>query len=275
MKSIGKFYPEKKMEIKEIVLKAKRDDFQGLAVPLTYNLKANFPSSYLEYSGFSLLDLKKELEKEQLELGLIAPFFYAPEVWENNPEKRAKIHGCNWPSSSWYKPLCPIYPGLFEERLAILEEAVDEINPDFIGLDFFRFPLFWEKLDEKMILQTCNCQSCSSLKDRTDIICQMAKEVKAKLTDLPITIHLVPFIDSKTIKVTGQDPELLASVVDSLSPMVYNNLLKKEPNFVIHTLKKLKNYNVWPSLEITWKGNLLLKDVTSKYDRALYFHWQG
>lgn len=271
MKNIGKFYPKENMLAKEIALKAKKENLHGLAIPLPYN--KNCQSFKSKYSN--LTNLKKELEKEKLELGLTAPFFYASEIWEQYPNKRAKINDDDWPSLSWYKPLCPIYPGLFEERLNLLQEAVKEINPDFIGLDFFRFPLYWEELDDKMVLRTCNCKGCSSLEKRTVIIYQMANEVKKRFLHLLITMHLVPFIDMKTIKITGQDPKLLVQVIDSLSPMLYNNLLKKEPDFIINTLLKLEGYTVWPSLEITWKDNIYLEDVISRYGRILYFHWPG
>ena len=267
MKNIVKFYPKGKVPAKEIAIKAKKENLQGLAIPMPYN-KGNNSSEYT-----NLVNLKNELEKEKLELGLIAPFFYAPEIWEKYPNKRAKKSDVDWPSLSWYKPLCPIYPGLFEERLALLEEAVNKINPVFIGLDFFRFPLFWEELDDHMILKTCSCKGCSSLDKRTAIIYQMAKEVKKRLPNLLITIHLVPFIDTKTTKITGQDPKLLAQAIDSLSPMLYNNLLKKEPDFIINTLLKQEDYTVWPSLEIAWKDNLYLQEALTKYARILYFHW--
>ncbi len=269
MRSIAKFYPQKgKDTVEEIVKKVQKSNLDGLTVTYEANGEAHYHSRHLPYSGFSLKELKKSLNKKHLELGLGAPFFFSDGVWENSPAKRAKIGFNDWPTTNWYRPLCPVYPGLFEDRLTLLLEAVEEIEPDFVGLDFFRFPLFWEELDEEMKLITCDCPDCPAKGGRTEVIYQYAIKVKEALASLPVMIHLVPFLEENTIKVTGQDPKLLANALDSLSPMLYSNLLKREDTYIYTTLEKLAVYKIWPSLEITKREINLLRS----YDKVLYFY---
>lgn len=275
MKGIAKCYPKKEISIEELVRQTKIKGLDGLMLPLMTDNKANFQSQNFDFSGFSLTELGRALRREGIQLGLVAPFFYDPLVWDKYPEKRAKIDGKDWPSDSWYKPLCPIYPGLFEERLALLEEAVDKINPDFVGLDFFRFPIFWEQIKGEEILKlsslSCRCSNCSASENRISIITEMAKTVKERFSTIDIIIHLVPFVDDDYIKVTGQNPLLLNEILDAIAPMLYNNLLQRDSNFVIKTLEKLKFAKVWPSLESKWFYEL--DKLPKRYEKVLYFHF--
>lgn len=274
MKYIAKFYPERtKKKETEIAQAAKAKGLDGLTVSFINKGKAHFRTNNKPFSGFSLEKLKQELAKENLELGLVAPFFFDEEIWENYPEKRAKHKDKPWPKTSWYKPLCPLYPGLFNERLQELKEAVEVIKPDFVGLDFFRFPLFWEELDEQRELLSCECSKCEAKekKTRKEIIQNYAQETKKTLGDIPVMVHLVPFVDKKTIEITGQDPKLLSKELDALSPMLYSDLLQRDSSFITSTLEELKEYNLWPSLEMKkMNKSELLPDI---YEKILYFYW--
>ncbi|MDD2431347.1 MAG: hypothetical protein PHD88_04515 [Firmicutes bacterium] len=268
MKAIAKCYPQEGMEPSALIKRIKEAELDGIAISAISGTKANFQTAKMPFSGCNLGILKELMNEENLELGLILPFFHDDFIWQNYPEERADI---NDPSQTWYRPLCPVFPGLFRERLSLFKEAVAEINPDFVGLDFLRFPLFWEGLDEKMELRSCSCKECPADGKRPEIIASMAKEAKKEFDSLKVAIHLVPFIGRDVIEVTGQDPEILIDAVDILSPMLYHRLLKREERFVLSVLDELPPFRVWPSVEMSssFREN---PGLLKNHEKIIYFH---
>lgn len=267
---VAKCYPEKGMDCKSIVQKAKNLGLDGLAVSAISGSCAHFKTEKMRHSGFALRELRDAVLAEGLQFGLIFPFFHDEHVWNKSPERRASLPEKDL---AWYRPLCPVYPGLFEERLSLFLEATCEIKPDFVGLDFFRFPLFWEGIGESMEVKTCSCESCSADGRRSEVIREYAEVIMEKIEGLRACVHLVPFTIGEVQEATGQDPQALAGAGLVLSPMLYHKLLKREESFVGEALKLLESFQVWPSVEL---GSAFFEDTSGTlqgYEKVIYFYF--
>ena len=81
------------------------------------------------------LRLKDEHDIERLDSEWVSRFYFEHQSWRLDRDPRAVFgkRGLNW-----------IYPGVAEERLAVIREIAENYDIDGIELDFMRFPPFFD-----------------------------------------------------------------------------------------------------------------------------------
>jgi len=95
---------------------------------------------------------------------VIFPVFYGAAALERRPDLYATTDTGERAADDWVKFVCPTRADYRAEKVAALERAVREADPDGVSLDFIRFFVFWEMVypgrTPQSLPQTCFDASC-------------------------------------------------------------------------------------------------------------------
>jgi hypothetical protein len=143
---------------------------------------------------------KNLAKKYDIEIFLILPVFYNPEILKVSPDLYAVTDKGKKAIDDWVEFVCPSRDGYRKTKIEEISRLVKDLDPDGISLDFIRFFCFWEKVyperDPDSIPNTCFCPFClakfqsdknvtipGSLENVNDIAMWISENHQAEWTD--------------------------------------------------------------------------------------------
>lgn len=85
---------------------------------------------------------------------VIFPIFFNPEELHKDPDLYAITHLGDKAIEEWVEFVCPTREDYRQQRITRIKEALRELNPDGISIDFIRHFVFWEKVYPDRSLNT-------------------------------------------------------------------------------------------------------------------------
>ena len=102
--------------------------------------------------------------KNDTDLFIIFPVFFAPEELAENPELWAITANGERAKEDWVEFACPSRPDFRNRRVEEAQTIVKRLRPDGLSIDFIRHFVFWEMVgpdrDLDTLPDTCYCVHC-------------------------------------------------------------------------------------------------------------------
>jgi len=126
---------------------------------------AFYHSQILPYSNdLAISNLVDELHKSRIAFGIICPVFLDPERIQDRPDLIPIDQNGTDDYTNWQKMVCPSDSAFRKQRLQLIAEIVRKFHPDYLNLDFVRYPCTWEeiRLDAapESVRNFCYCPRC-------------------------------------------------------------------------------------------------------------------
>ena len=100
-----------------------------------------FPKSQIP---FEILKFRRLCREEDIAFAAIAPIFFDLETLALHPGKEALYQNLRRESASWQRFVSPCDTAYQRHKIDLIIDMAKNVNPDFISLDFIRFPVIWE-----------------------------------------------------------------------------------------------------------------------------------
>lgn len=108
-------------------------------------------------------DFCTRLQADNIDVYLIFPAFYEPELTDNSSSYAITENG-TIAKSEWVQFACPNNQEFFQSRLSLLRQIAACHQPAGISIDFIRYFVFWEKVfkstENEFLIDTCFCPEC-------------------------------------------------------------------------------------------------------------------
>lgn len=171
---------------------------------------------------------------------------------------------------SWLTFICPNESGYKSQRLNEIVSLVNDIRPDGVSMDFFRYYVYWEAGGSG--IQTCFCSRCltkfddqygitaspseivsdhldewTEFKCRTiaDYAAEILAAIQAIKPDIMMNLHLVPWKESDyngaQRVIAAQDLSLLSQYFDMIQPMTYSSMMGQSINWIYEVASDAKS----------------------------------
>lgn len=109
-------------------------------------------------------NFRKLLDENDIEVYLIFPVFYDPEVLKSDSVLYAVTNMGQAAKDEWVEFVCPSRKLFREKKINEVADLVRDLHPDGVSIDFIRQFVYWEKIypDRKAesINRACFCDSC-------------------------------------------------------------------------------------------------------------------
>lgn len=249
---------------------------------------AFYNSSILHSSKRINLHKEKEnLTENSLDIGLIIPIFL--EQNENYKSILAVNNNGERAGRTWQKMICPSNTVYKSQKIKLIKESTEKLQPKYLLLDFIRFPIHWEEIDltesDYNFEDFCFCTNCINqfkiyLKEnskefndldsssdltnkfqtdwykwRSSLISNFVKSVRGAVdSEIKIIINTIPwssdFADSALYKIAGQDLNKLVEHSDFFSPMIYHKKINADNQFINKIIKdQTEFHNLFPAFQ--------------------------
>ncbi len=258
-------------EFRELIKRIIFFEFNAVFTPAYEGANAYYQSELLENTGLDLQKFKHELLKEEIEFGIICPVFHDPHAFREIPYIQPVDQFGSKEQNTWQKFVCPSNEEYRNYKINIIVEAIEKLTPDYVCLDFIRFPIHWEMVSkneyQNVIRNFCFCKNCiknfiqyskidtGDNQNITELISTDYKELFAEWKTFQITsfvsnlknrirtsenkikiiVQTIPWLPKEfngAIKnIAGQDVKALSEIADFISPMIYSDLLKRDLSF--------------------------------------------
>ncbi len=256
--------------------------------------KCYYPGSkFLVYdSANSILSLQQKIKTAGIQSGMICQVFYDKDTFDEKEYLRAVDDKGSTLPQGWQKMICPSDSNYKEYKLDIIEEVAGLFKPDYILLDFVRYPVFWEEIKiqdrEKDIREYCFCERCrekfSGKMNLTEILsCETIlkskkslwvnykagiissflsdcnKRIKKASPNTEIIVNVIPwkdnFGDNALMNIAGQNLEMMNKFVDYFSPMIYSEMIGADESYAGELISELseKDYSIVPAIKLPEK----------------------
>ncbi len=249
-----------------------------------------YNSEFLKFNG--KVDLEKEIDfikKNNLNLGLILPIFF-------DQSKKDSLHYLAENSlgekanKTWQIMICPSNENYRNYKKRIILESVKKLKPNYIILDFIRFPVHWEEINvlngKYNFEHFCFCENCKSkflvyldensiefndkvdlneivynnfsdwYKFRSSLISDFVKEIMQIIPpNVSIIINTLPwrqeFNQNAIYKIAGQNLANISMFSDYFSPMIYHKKIGAVSNFIFEILQNQSKFNpLFPAVQV-------------------------
>ena len=102
--------------------------------------------------------------KNDTDLFIIFPVFFAPEMLAEDPDLWAVTAKGERAKDDWVEFACPNRPAFRNRRVKEAQAIVKRLQPDGLSIDFIRYFVFWEMVgpdhDSAALPKTCYCLHC-------------------------------------------------------------------------------------------------------------------
>lgn len=225
---------------------------------------------------------RKKLEEAGIECFGAVRFGFAEESMDKYGNYAINQHGKPAKKIDWYIGPCPTCDEYNEERVALAENAMKELNLDGFFLGFMRYPGFWEMwlpdTDGESWSEYCFCSRCiekfqqfsgiqvpedkgmtkgqwirANVREQwTSFKCQVIHDIIGNFRnrihkynpEAKIMLNTVPFDQAHYgnygKSMFGQDPKMLADVVDVFEMMGYHQILGQPYQWISEAGKYFK-----------------------------------
>jgi len=136
-------------DFKQFVIDIKQNKINTVFTAIYEGEKAFYKSTILKKSdtSYNLLNLRNLLKKNKIKFGAVCQIFFDPdEAVKNKDIVPVDQNGNNY-YVNWQKLVCPSDEKYRNYKLALLEEIAKKFHPDFLSLDFIRYPVVWELIN--------------------------------------------------------------------------------------------------------------------------------
>ena len=240
-----------------------------------YNADKTFYNSSItkKYSNFNLEAILDSIKARNIKLGLILPVFFDSSKKDSTDLLAENSAGLK-SNITWQVMICPSAKKYKNYKLELIKESIEKLKPEYLILDFIRFPVHWEEIDisketvkfddycyckncqstfllfikEKYGKNYCNINFIETIKNyksdwydwRATLITNFVQEVRNfTAPNIKIIINTIPwyndFSDNALYKIAGQNLEELSMYSDYFSPMIYH----KKINADFENVKKI------------------------------------
>lgn len=133
---------------------------------------------------WSLSPLKKECKERGLGFAIELPLFHDRDAFDKIADLRPRSPaGEQYPGSGWYWPVCPSNESYAQWRLHLIQEALTDLEPALVMLNFLWYPYWpagwdWEPLGTK-VSSFCFCPACRARFTETTGMLNAAEDVEA------------------------------------------------------------------------------------------------
>jgi hypothetical protein len=140
--------------------------FNAVFSPAYNGQEAFYPSQLLTQAEMTLglPEFRRALKESQIGFAAICPVFYDPHIIRERPDLIPVDQFGNNHYDNWQTMVCPSNQQYRSERLALIREVLERLEPDIISLDFIRYPVTWEIIPfstpADSIRQFCFCERC-------------------------------------------------------------------------------------------------------------------
>jgi hypothetical protein len=93
---------------------------------------------------FDIMKFRRLCREAGITFAAIAPVFFDLETLMLHPEKEALYQNLRKEEQSWQRFVSPCDTAYRHYKTALIADMAKKMNPDFISLDFIRFPVIWE-----------------------------------------------------------------------------------------------------------------------------------
>lgn len=126
----------------------------------TLGINTVFVSEELTSSG----GFRALAKKNDTDLFIIFPVFYAPKELAENPDRWATTADGERAKEDWVEFACPSRADFRDRRVEEARGIVKRLRPDGLSIDFIRYFVFWEMVgpdrDPATLPDTCYCVHC-------------------------------------------------------------------------------------------------------------------
>ena len=150
----------------ETILQLKEFGFNAVFSPAYNGQEAFYPSQLLTQADTTpgLPEFRRALKENHMGFAAICPVFYDPHIIRERPDLIPVDQFGNNHYDNWQTMVCPSNQQYRSERLALIREVLERLEPDIISLDFIRYPVTWEFIPfstpADSIRQFCFCERC-------------------------------------------------------------------------------------------------------------------
>ena len=150
----------------ETILQLKEFGFNAVFSPAYNGQEAFYPSQLLTQADTTpgLPEFRRALKENHMGFAAICPVFYDPHIIRERPDLIPVDQFGNNHYDNWQTMVCPSNQQYRSERLALIREVLERLEPDIISLDFIRYPVTWEIIPfstpADSIRQFCFCERC-------------------------------------------------------------------------------------------------------------------
>ena len=209
--------------------------------------------------------LVADLKAEGMQTMVVVNLFEGEANWQHFPDSQpVGIDGQKLEKIDWYAGVCPTHRGVLAKAKLDVGFLATETEISGLWFNFARFPGHWEAVREAGMPEYCFCTHCdeayaaqgggkltgeewtawkcshivSIIKDLKDLVQRGGRE-------LALGMNLVPWrldeYNGALRGVLGQDPALLAPLLDYLSPMCHQGLVNRPVEWVGQTIDYFKD----------------------------------
>ena len=150
----------------ETILQLNELGFNAVFSPAYNGQEAFYPSQILPQADttLGLTEFRRALQESHIGFAAICPVFYDPHIIRERPDLIPVDQFANNHYDNWQTMVCPSDQKYRSERLALIREVLERLEPDIISLDFIRYPVTWEIIPfstpADSIRQFCFCDRC-------------------------------------------------------------------------------------------------------------------
>lgn len=131
----------------ELIIGVKIYEFEGKLENLFEEWRfLGINTAFVSESLLSNQKFRDLAKKNSITTFVILPIFYNPEALKRDPDLYAITDKGEIAKEEWVEFVCPTREEFREQRIADIEQIVQEFNPDGISIDFIRHFVFWEKV---------------------------------------------------------------------------------------------------------------------------------
>ena len=213
----------------EVMVGVKIYDYQGRFEELFAEWAAlGINTAFVSESLAADAGFRERASSHGIDVFLIAPVFFNPEVLEQDPELFAITADGGRGEDDWVQFTCPSRRRYRERRVAELADLVARLRPDGLSVDFIRHFVFWEMVGPETrpeeLPNSCFCSHCvAAFEEATGVaIPQPSSDVavtarwilenhEAQWTDWKVQL-ITSMVQEITEKVRAVDPDLRINI---------------------------------------------------------------